>query len=104
MKKCKHKACKRKEDKKDNGLGYCNQCIQLPTLKCNYCMEESKMKKENEIVKNDLNELKIDKSEWEQTMTTTKKKLLQVFLAGATVATLIWWLVFFIYMKTGFKL
>jgi hypothetical protein len=104
MKKCKHKECKRKEDKNDNGLGYCNQCIQLPTLKCNYCLEEEKKMVNKEVEKNDLNELKIDKSEWEKTITTNRKKMLQVFLAGATVATLVWWLVFFIYIKTGFRL
>jgi hypothetical protein len=48
--------------------------------------------------------MKIDKKEWEKELTLAKKELLKIFLAGATVATIIWFLVFYIYMKTGFIL
>jgi len=53
-------------------------------------------------IEKDLDSFKIDKEEWQKTITTNKRKILKVFLAGAGVATGIWWLVFYIYLETGF--
>ena len=55
------------------------------------------------IIKEDLEAFKIDKTEWEETIQVNKKTMLKVFLAGASVATLIWVLVFYIYINTGFR-
>ena len=46
--------------------------------------------------------LKIDKKEWNEVLSVNRKQLIKVFLSGAVVATLVWILVFYIYMKTGF--
>lgn len=35
---CKHTDCKRKTDYKDNSLGYCNKCLQLPAKRCLDCL------------------------------------------------------------------
>lgn len=48
--------------------------------------------------------MKIDNKEWNEVLHVNRKKLLKVFLAGAIVATVIWLLVFYIYIKTGFIL
>jgi len=46
----------------------------------------------------------IDKNEWEEILKLSRKQLLKIFLAGSLVATIIWFLVFYIYLKTGFIL
>lgn len=53
-------------------------------------------------IKDDLEIFKIEKDEWNKTLSVNKKKILKVFLAGAIVSTLIWWLIFYIYTQTGF--
>jgi hypothetical protein len=47
---------------------------------------------------------KINKEDWNEVLNVSRKKLVQVFLAGAAVATLVWITVFIIYLKTGFML
>ena len=44
--KCRHDKCKRKADEGDNCFGYCNQCIQLNTKECNFCLMEFPIKHE----------------------------------------------------------
>lgn len=51
----------------------------------------------------ELDSMKVDKKHWDEILTVNRKKLLKVFLAGATVASLIWLMIFYIYMKTGFQ-
>ena len=36
-KKCKHDKCKRDANELDNSQGFCDQCIQLNTMLCNFC-------------------------------------------------------------------
>jgi len=61
----------------------------------------SKNEKKN-FLDNELESMKIDKGQWNEILEVSRKKLLKVFLAGAVVATLVWGLIFFIYIKTGF--
>jgi hypothetical protein len=61
------------------------------------------MRRKNKMgIKDDLEIFKIEKDEWNKTLSVNKKKILKVFLAGAIVSTLIWWLIFYIYTQTGF--
>ena len=53
-------------------------------------------------VAEEAEEFKIDKREWERVIQVTKKKLIKVFLAGATVASLVWALILYAYIQTGF--
>lgn len=48
--------------------------------------------------------VKMDKTEWNEILNVSRKKLIKVFFAGAVVATLVWWIVFYVFIKTGFKL
>lgn len=46
----------------------------------------------------------IDKEHWEEVLKVSRKKILKTFLAGASVTAIILSLIFYIYIKTGFKL
>lgn len=46
----------------------------------------------------------IDKEHWEEVLEVSRRKILKTFLAGALVAGLVLLLVFYIYIKTGFKI
>lgn len=62
------------------------------------------IKKLKKQILKESDELKysFNKNEWDNVIETNKKKLLMVFLAGSLVATLIWLLVFYIYLQTNF--
>jgi hypothetical protein len=65
-------------------------------------MEKEEKHNMESIIEKDLEYFKVDKEEWNKTIALNKKKLLKIFLAGAVVASLVWGLVFLVYVKTGF--
>lgn len=60
-------------------------------------------KQKNTFLEKELDSMKVDKKHWDEILQVNRKKLLKVFLAGATVASLIWLFIFYIYIKTGFQ-
>ena len=49
-------------------------------------------------------EHEVSKEHWNEILKISRRKLVQVFLAGAIVSTIIWWIVFYVFIKTGFRL
>jgi len=50
-----------------------------------------------------MDNLKINKEDWNEVLKVSRKKLLKVFLGGVVLATLVWLLIFYIYIQTGFR-
>ena len=48
--------------------------------------------------------MSVDKEHWNEVLEVSRRKILKTFLAGALVTTIVLLLVFYIYLKTGFKL
>jgi hypothetical protein len=78
----------------------------LPFFINKECIMENVIKmseqKNESIIEKDLEYFKVDKEEWNRTITLNKRKVLKIFLAGAIVSTVIWSLVFWVYVQTGF--